>query len=190
MEWKRSCIVMAYQVPGRLPTKKPIHVCRQMPCLRAVPRRRVWRRMKIGRVSVRSPGRQGNLPARWRRELCGVLITEARLRQGVRALARQIERDFAGRDLVIVALLNGTVMFLADLVRHLSLPLRLDFVGVSSYPEGTESRGLIFSKDLRLDVRGPDVLLVEDIPVTGQTPKHVLAQLGKPKPARLQVLGF
>ena len=80
--------------------------------------------MKIGRVSVPSPGRQGNLPARWRRELCGVLITEAQLRRRVRALGRQIERDFAGRDLVVVSLLNGTVLFLADLIRHLSLPMR------------------------------------------------------------------
>jgi hypoxanthine-guanine phosphoribosyltransferase len=59
-----------------------------------------------------------------------VLIAGDRIARRVRQLARQIERDFAGRDLVIVAVLSGTVIFLADLLRHLSLPLRLDFVGV------------------------------------------------------------
>jgi len=143
--------------------------------------------MKIGRVSARSPGRPGNLPARWRRELCGVLITEEQLRRRVRALARQIERDFAGRDLVIVALLNGTVMFLADLVRHLSLPLRLDFVGVSSYGGGAESRELIFTKGPGLDLRGRDVLLVDDILDTGRTLQRVVARLRPVKPRRLRI---
>ena len=99
-------------------------------------------------------------PPRWRKELRCLLITEAELKRRVRELARQMERDFAGRDLVVVSLLNGTVLFLADLIRHLSLPLRLDFIGVSSYRDGTKSRELIFTKELRLDVRGRDVLLV------------------------------
>ena len=58
--------------------------------------------------------------------------------------------------MVIVSLLNGTVMFLADLIRHISLPLRLDFIGVSSYGPGTESGELVFTKELRLDVRNRD----------------------------------
>src|SRR5919197_119847 len=91
-------------------------------------------------------------PPRWRKELQCLLITEAQLKQRVRELARQMERDFAGRDLVVVSLLNGTVLFLADLIRHLSLPLRLDFIGVSSYREGPEPREVIFTKELRLDV--------------------------------------
>jgi len=74
-----------------------------------------------------------------------LLITDAQLQRRVRALARQIEHDFAGRDLVVVSLLNGTVMFLADLVRHLPLPMRLDFIGVSSYREGDESQRIDFS---------------------------------------------
>src|SRR5207245_11782503 len=92
----------------------------------------------------------------------------------VRKLAEAIERDFSGRDLLVVSLLNGTVLFLADLIRHLSLPMRLDFIGVSSYREGTESRELILTKELRLDVRGRDVLVVDDILDTGKTLKCVL----------------
>src|SRR5690348_3277705 len=84
--------------------------------------------------------------------------------------------------MVVVSLLNGTVMFLADLLRNLSLPLRLDFMGVSSYGAGTESGDLVFTKELRLDVRGRDVLLVDDILDTGRTLDRVLAKLRALKP--------
>ncbi len=88
--------------------------------------------------------------------------------------------------MVVVSLLSGTVMFLADLIRHLSLPLRLDFIGVSSYGAGTTSGELVFTKELRLDVRGRDVLLVDDILDTGRTMKRVLAKLRPLKPRRIK----
>ncbi len=126
------------------------------------------------------------VPAPWRREVDRVLITDAQIARRVRGLSREIERDFKGREMVVVSLLSGTVMFLADLIRHLSLPLRLDFIGVSSYGEGTTSGKLIFTKELRLDVRGRDVLLVDDILDTGRTMKRVLAKLRKLGPRRIQ----
>ncbi len=86
------------------------------------------------------------VPDRWRKEVRAILITEDQIARRVRELSREIERDFAGRDMVVVSLLNGTVMFLADLIRNLSLPLRLDFIGVSSYGLGTESGDLVFTK--------------------------------------------
>jgi hypoxanthine phosphoribosyltransferase len=116
-----------------------------------------------------------------------VLVSEAALARRIRTMAREIARDYAGRDLVIVSLLNGTVLFLADLIRHLDLPLRLDFIGVSSYGAGTESRELVFTKELRLDVRRRDVLLVDDILDTGQTLKQVIARLRPLRPRRLRV---
>jgi len=79
------------------------------------------------------------------------------------------------------------VMFLADLVRHLPLPMRLDFIGVSSYRDGAESRELILTKELRLDVRGRDVLLVDDILDTGKTLRRVLAKLRDLRPRRIKV---
>jgi len=130
---------------------------------------------------------RSRVPVRWRRQLSSLLITEAQLKRRVRELARQIERDFIGRDLVVVSLLNGTVMFLADLIRHLSLPLRLDFIGVSSYREGAESRELIFTKELRLEVRGRDVLLVDDILDTGRTLRRVLGRLRGSRPRRIKI---
>lgn len=102
-------------------------------------------------------------------------------------LARAIERDYAGRELVVVSLLNGTVMFLADLMRNLSLPLRLDFIGVSSYGSGTESGELVFTKELRLGVRGRDVLLLDDILDTGRTLSRVLQKLRVLQPRRIRI---
>jgi len=126
------------------------------------------------------------VPPRWRREVQRVLINAEQLARRNHSLAREIERDFRGRELVVVALLNGTVVFLADLVRNLNLPLRLDFIGVSSYGAGTESGDLVFTKELRLDVRGRDVLLVDDILDTGRTLTRVLPKLKLLKPRRIR----
>ena len=128
-----------------------------------------------------------NVPPRWRTEVERVLITEDELAQRILVLARKIERDFRGREMVVISLLNGTVMFLADLVRHLNLPLRLDFIGVSSYGAGTESGDLVFTKELRLDVRGRDVLLVDDILDTGKTMCRVLPKIRVLKPRRIKI---
>jgi len=127
------------------------------------------------------------VPPRWRREIGRVLITEAMLARRVRAMSQEIGRDFRGREMVVVALLNGTVMFLADLIRNLSLPLRLDFMGVSSYGAGTESGELVFTKELRLDVHGRDVLLVDDILDTGKTLSRVLPKLHALGPRHIKV---
>jgi len=126
------------------------------------------------------------VPPRWRKEVDRVLITEDQLARRIRRMAREIEADFKGREMVIVSLLNGTVMFLADLIRSLSLPLRLDFMGVSSYGAGTESGELVFTKELRLDVRGRDVLLVDDILDTGKTLDLVTRKLSALKPRRIK----
>src|SRR5271169_6367358 len=127
------------------------------------------------------------VPARWRAEVERILITDEQIARRLLALSRDIQHDFAGREMVVVSLLNGTVMFLADLIRHVSLPLRLDFIGVSSYGAGTESGELVFTKELRLDVRGRDMLLVDDILDTGKTMSRVLPKLRALKPRRIKV---
>lgn len=126
------------------------------------------------------------VPPRWRKEVASVLITDAMLAKRIAELGREIERDFAGRDMVVVSLLNGTVMFIGDLIRQLSHPLRLDFMGVSSYGKGTESGDLVFTKELRLDVKGRDVLLVDDILDTGRTLRRVLEKLCLLGPKRIR----
>jgi hypoxanthine phosphoribosyltransferase len=125
-------------------------------------------------------------PQHWRNEIESVLISPETIARRVRSLARQIENDFTGRDLVIVALLNGTVVFLADLLRRLSMPLRLDFIGISSYGGGTESAELVFTKELRLDVSGRDVLLLDDILDTGKTLSRVSAKLNRLGPRQIK----
>lgn len=131
-------------------------------------------------------GRVQKPPEHWRKEIESVLISKERIARRVRVLAREVEQDFRGRDLVIVALLNGTVVFLADLLRGLSMPLRLDFIGVSSYGGGTESTELIFTKELRLDVSGRDVLVVDDILDTGRTLSRVVGKLKRLGPRQIK----
>ncbi len=125
---------------------------------------------------------------RWRSEVQEILITDAQLARRVKSLAREIEKDFRGRETVVVSLLNGTVLFLADLIRGLDMPLRLDFIGVSSYGSGTESGDLVFTKELRLDVKGRDVLLVDDILDTGKTLSRVIPKLMALKPRRIKTV--
>ncbi len=151
----------------------------------------------IRRNNLRSPdkmitsaqlsiAKNNGVPRQWKQEVERVLINEAQIAKRVRQLSVEIERDFRGREMVVVSLLNGTVMFLADLIRHFTLPLRLDFMGVSSYGIGTESGDLVFTKELRLDVRGRDVLLVDDILDTGRTLARVRAKLRALKPRRIK----
>jgi hypoxanthine phosphoribosyltransferase len=141
----------------------------------------------MSRVSTRLAPPNTPVPLRWRGEVGRILITDAMLARRVQALAAEIQRDYRDREMVVVSLLNGTVLFLADLIRHLSLPLRLDFIGVSSYGKGTESGDLVYTKELRLDVRGRDVLLVDDILDTGRTIARVREKLRALKPKRLKV---
>src|SRR3974390_1187785 len=110
-------------------------------------------------ASIVHAGSRAREPVRWRKEVECILLTPDDIARRLQQMAREIQRDFVNRELVIVSLLNGTVMFLADLIRHLSIPLRLDFIRVSSYGAGTKSGQLIFTKELRLDVRGGEFLL-------------------------------
>ncbi len=137
-------------------------------------------------ASPAPPPSTNPVPARWRAELRDVLITEAQIKRRVAAMARTLVRDYAGRDLTVVALLTGTVMFLADLLRRLDIPLQLDFMGVSSYRAGTESGRLVYTKKLRLGIQGRDVLLVDDILDTGRTLASVSARLRRLRPRSLR----
>jgi hypoxanthine phosphoribosyltransferase len=133
-------------------------------------------------VLIAGTEKAARVPTPWSKEVERVLISEEQIERRLREMAREIQRDFAGRELVMVSLLNGTVMFLADLIRHLTVPLRLDFIGVSSYGAGSRPGEIVFTKELRLDVRGRDVLLVDDILDTGKTMVRVLEKLGPLQP--------
>ncbi len=117
------------------------------------------------------------------------LISEQEIAARVNALAGEINQAFAGSDkLIVVGLLRGSFVFIADLVRRLSVPVEIDFIEASSYGNSTESsREVRILKDLRGEIEGRDVLVVEDIVDTGYTLHHVLEILGTRHPARLEV---
>jgi hypoxanthine phosphoribosyltransferase len=117
------------------------------------------------------------------------LIDEAAIAARVAALAAEIDAAFAGTDrLVLVGLLRGSFVFIADLARKLTLPVEVDFLEVSSYGDATEStREVRILKDLRGPIEGRDVLVVEDIVDTGHTLSHVERMLKARRPRRLEV---
>jgi hypoxanthine phosphoribosyltransferase len=117
------------------------------------------------------------------------LISAKSVAARVEALAREISDFFRGTDkLVVVGLLRGSFIFIADLVRELDLPVEVDFLEASSYGNATvSSREVRILKDLRGEIKDRDVLLVEDIIDTGHTLSHVLAILATRSPARLEV---
>jgi hypoxanthine phosphoribosyltransferase len=117
------------------------------------------------------------------------MISAKAIAARVEGLAREISAFYAGTDkLVVVGLLRGSFVFIADLVRELDLPVEVDFLEASSYGNATvSSREVRILKDLRGEIAGRDVLVVEDIIDTGRTLKHVLAILRTRAPKRLEV---
>ncbi len=117
------------------------------------------------------------------------LISAKAIAARVEALATEIGAHYAGTEkLVVVGLLRGSFIFIADLVREIDLPIEVDFLEVSSYGNSTESsREVRIMKDLRGEIEGRDVLVVEDIVDTGYTLKHVLDILGTRHPRRIEV---
>jgi len=116
------------------------------------------------------------------------MIEADRIASRVRELGEQVTRDYAGRTLVLVCVLKGSFLFTADLCRHIDLPLRVEFLGVRSYGEGTKSTGVVqITHDLTRPVEGVDVLIVEDIVDTGLTIAHLLELMRTRKPASVKV---
>lgn len=121
-------------------------------------------------------------------DLKEVLISEDRLRQRVGELAARIDADYAGRDLLLVGVLKGAIMVMADLARAMHLPAQMDWMAVSSYGSGTQSSGVVrILKDLDTDISGRDVLVVEDIVDSGLTLQYLLRNLGSRNPRTLEV---
>ena len=117
-----------------------------------------------------------------------VLITEAALQERITTLAAAIYEDYAGRDLLLVGILRGAMMFMVDLARRLDLPLEVDFMTISSYGNETTSSGVVrILKDLDTDIEGRNVLIVEDILDTGKTLRYLMDNLVSRNPASVAV---
>lgn len=118
-----------------------------------------------------------------------VLLTERQIQDRVAELAREIAQDYGDTPLLLVAVLKGSFVFLADLTRHLGPSVEIDFVQTSSYGDGASSTGIVqIRKDLDISIEGRDVLVVEDILDTGLTLSHLRELLGTRRPKSLRVV--
>jgi hypoxanthine phosphoribosyltransferase len=117
-----------------------------------------------------------------------VLIGEEELQRRIAELGRQVSADYRGRDLLLIGVLKGAVFFMADLMRHVTVPCEVDFMAISSYGASTDSSGIVrILKDLDISVDGRNVLVVEDIIDSGLTLSYLVRMLEARRPASLEV---
>jgi len=123
-------------------------------------------------------------------ELIPVLSKE-QIHERVRVIAEKISRDYREHNLVLVGVLKGAVLFLSDLIRELTIPARIDFVQISSYGGKTvSSEKLLLKKKIELDIRGADVLIIEDIVDTGLTMAFLIGYLSELEPRTIKTCTF
>jgi hypoxanthine phosphoribosyltransferase len=121
-------------------------------------------------------------------DLTEILVTEEQIRQRLAELAAQIDADYAGKDLLLVGVLKGAVMVMADLARALSIHVTMDWMAVSSYGASTKSSGVVrILKDLDSELAGRDVLIVEDVVDSGLTLAWLKENLESRGPASVQI---
>lgn len=117
-----------------------------------------------------------------------VMLSEEQIAAKVTELAKQIEKDFAGEELLVVGILKGASVFVSDLIRKIDLDVNIDFMSVSSYGSGTESSGVVkILKDLDVNIEGKNVLIVEDIIDSGLTLSNLVAALQTRNPKALKL---
>ena len=117
-----------------------------------------------------------------------VLLTESDLANKISQIGKSISKDYEGRELILIGVLKGSVMFMADLMKKIEIPCSMDFMAVSSYGNSTKSTGVVrILKDLDFEIEGKDVLIVEDIIDTGVTLKYLVEYLKARKPNSLEI---
>jgi len=121
-------------------------------------------------------------------DLVDILYTEEQIQGRLAELAAEIEKDYEGRDILIVGVLKGAVMVMADLARHFGRHVEMDWMAISSYGAGTKSSGVVrILKDLDTDINGRHVVIVEDIIDTGLTLSWLVSNLGSRGPASVEI---
>ncbi|MBC2856667.1 MAG: hypoxanthine phosphoribosyltransferase [Cetobacterium sp.] len=117
-----------------------------------------------------------------------VMISKEQIEGKIKELAKKIESDYEGKEFICVGLLKGSIMFMADLLKEINLPLTMDFMKVSSYHGGVDSTGVVkILKDVDLDLSGKNVIIIEDIIDTGLTLKYVKEFLATKNPKEIKV---
>lgn len=123
-----------------------------------------------------------------RKDICKVLISEEELKNKVAEMGAQISKDYEGKELLLVSILKGSVVFMADLMRAITIPAKIDFMSVSSYGSGVKTSGVVkILKDLDQDLNGYDVLIVEDILDSGMTLSYLIELLKSRNPASIAI---
>ncbi len=117
-----------------------------------------------------------------------VLLSEEEIQKRIQELAAEINRDYAGKEVLLLCILKGGLMFLADLAKHLTMPVAMDFIGISSYGNATQSSGVVrITKDLEESIEDKHVLIIEDIIDSGLTLSYLINNLSIRKPASLKI---
>ena len=124
----------------------------------------------------------------WTPENLEEYISAAQLQQRIQALGTEITEAYQGKDLYVIGVLNGCMLFYSDLVRYIELPITCDFLGLSSYGADTKSSGIVkFTKDLSHSIAGKDILIVEDIVDTGLTLSYLQKNLSTRSPKSVRI---
>lgn len=123
-----------------------------------------------------------------RQDIEEVLFSEEQISQIVARIGQEISQDYAGKNLLLVSVLKGSVVFMADLMRAITIPARIDFMATSSYGSGVKSSGVVrILKDLDLELKGYDILIVEDILDSGKTLQYLTRLLQSRGPASIRI---
>ena len=126
-----------------------------------------------------------------RDDVCKILLSESEIKEICARLGKQISKDYKGKKLLLVSVLRGAVVFLSDLMREIDCYCEIDFMTISSYHNSTQSSGnIILKKDLDVDIKGYDVLIVEDILDSGLSLSYLLELLKKREPASIKLCAF
>lgn len=122
------------------------------------------------------------------KELTSILLDQDTLQERIVELATELNEDYAGKEVIVLCVLKGSVHFMVDLIKHLHMRVALDFISISSYGEATKSTGVVkMVKDMEEDIKGKHVLVVEDIVDTGLTLAYLKKSLNMRKPESLKI---
>jgi len=118
-----------------------------------------------------------------------IILEEQKISERINSLGKEVSKDYQGKDLVLIGILKGSVMFMADLAKRIDIPCSMDFMAVSSYGTSTKTSGVVrILKDLDFQIEGKDILIVEDIIDTGITLKFLLENLYARKPRSIEII--
>ncbi|MBN1470548.1 MAG: hypoxanthine phosphoribosyltransferase [Syntrophaceae bacterium] len=120
-----------------------------------------------------------------------ILFSKETIQKRVKELAEQISKDYAGKELILIGILKGAFIFMADLIREIGIPCRVDFARLASYGAGAESSGkVVMTKDIETSIKGKDILIVEDILDTGLTMQYFVEWMKERNPKSIKICVF